>query len=354
VIGLAAGAEFLAEELAASPGGPVEIVVLGPSPAGPHAPANPPVIATDSATIAATNDAARAVAAPSPRDIKPAASMHQAFERELSVETCPVLRSHVINGRAVLPMALMVEWLAHAALHDNPGFEFVGLDDLRVFKGVILEPDGRIMLRAVASAPEAHEGSEIVQVELQSGSTLHVRARVVLGGELGEGAASLSIGGGRPLADPNVYDGVRLFHGADLHGIARVESCGREGIVADVLTAPPPSTWIDEPLRNRWLADPLALDAAFQSMIVWCFEQRGIGSLPTRLARYRQFARAYPAGGVRTTIRVDRQGPHNAEATIEFCDGAGRLVARIDGYECVLDASLGEAFSRNSLPAEVG
>jgi len=258
----------------------------------------------------------------------------------------------VINGRAVLPMALMVEWLAHAALHDNPGLELVGLDDLRVFKGVILEPDTRVMIRALASAPEAHEGLETVQVELHSGNTLHARARVVLGGQLGEGTPSLAVAGG-PLVDANVYDGVRLFHGPELHGIARIDVCGPEGIVAETLTAPPPAVWIDQPLRNRWLADPLALDSAFQLMIVWCFEQRGIGSLPTRFARYRQFARAFPASGVRTTIRVDRQGPHQAEATIEFCDSAGRLVARIDGYECVLDASLGEAFARNALPAEV-
>ncbi|RIK83407.1 MAG: beta-ketoacyl synthase [Planctomycetota bacterium] len=340
VIGLSAGAQFLADELTTAPGGPVEIVVLGPQPASADAVATP-------------HAKASAESLPQPREAKPTAALHRAFERELSVDACPVLRSHVINGRAVLPMALMVEWLAHAALHDNPGLEFLGLDDLRVFKGVILEPDQRLLLRAVASAPEAHEGAEIVQVELHSGSTLHARARVVLGDERGSGAPTLAFAGGGALADPNVYDGVRLFHGGDLHGIVRVETCGEAGIVADTLTAPPPAAWIREPLRNRWLADPLALDAAFQLMIVWCFEQRGIGSLPTRLGRYRQFVRAFPAAGVRTTIRVDRQGPHQAEATIEFTDAAGKLVARIEGYECVLDASLGEAFARNALPAEV-
>jgi acyl transferase domain-containing protein/acyl carrier protein len=341
VIGLTEGATFLADELATAPGGPVEIVVLGPRPDG-----------SDAGGLAPSVPAIAAQTLPR-AEVKSAAVMHQAFERELSVETCPVLRSHVINGRAVLPMALMVEWLAHAALHDNPGLEFIGLDDLRVFKGVILDPDGHVMLRALASAPEAHEGLEIVQVELHSGNTLHARARVVLGGELGEGTAVLSVRGGQPLTDANVYDGVRLFHGSDLHGITHVDSCSPEGITAQSNVAPRPTAWIAEPLRNRWLADPLALDAAFQLMIVWCFEQRGIGSLPTRFARYRQFTRAFPASGVRTTIRVDRQGPHNAEATIEFCDAAGKLVARIDGYECVLDASLREAFARNELPAEV-
>ena len=44
-----------------------------------------------------------------------AADLHLAFERELDLNRYPVLRAHVLDGRAVLPMALTVEWLAHAA-----------------------------------------------------------------------------------------------------------------------------------------------------------------------------------------------------------------------------------------------
>ncbi|MEX2186221.1 MAG: SDR family NAD(P)-dependent oxidoreductase [Pirellulales bacterium] len=351
VIDLQAGANYFADELAAPPSAAVEIVVLGPHPTS-ATPSGPATIAAEKS--AAEKSGTEKSTAVTPSETKPAARMYTAFERELSVETCPVLRSHVINGRAVLPMALMVEWLAHAALHDNPGLQFVGLDDLRVFKGVILESDSHVTLRAMASAPEAHEGAEVVQVELHAGNTLHARARVVLGSDLATATPSLAPPRGNPLADPNVYDGVRLFHGPQLHGVVAVESCGPDGIFAQACTAPHPSEWIEQPLRGGWLADPLALDAAFQLMIVWCFEQRGIGSLPTRFARYRQFVRTFPEGELSIAIRIDRQGPHHAEATIQFCDPAGRLIARIEGYECVLDASLGEAFARNELAAHVG
>jgi len=33
-------------------------------------------------------------------------------------------------------------------------------------------------------------------------------------------------------------------------------------------------------MRQRWLADPLALDCAFQMMILWSFERHGAGCLP--------------------------------------------------------------------------
>ena len=62
-----------------------------------------------------------------------------AFERQLNIEDYPFLKSHVMNGRAVLPMAMMIEWMAHGAMHGNPGMKFAGFDDLRILKGLIME-----------------------------------------------------------------------------------------------------------------------------------------------------------------------------------------------------------------------
>jgi hypothetical protein len=61
---------------------------------------------------------------------------------------------------------------------------------------------------------------------------------------------------------------------------------------------------------------------------------------------YRQFRRAFPAGGVRVVARVIEAGAHKARADVDFLDEAGALVARIEDYECVIDASLQSAFRR--------
>ena len=45
----------------------------------------------------------------------------------------------LMDGKAVLPMAVMIEWMAHGAIHNNPGLRFHGFNDLRVLKGVTLE-----------------------------------------------------------------------------------------------------------------------------------------------------------------------------------------------------------------------
>jgi hypothetical protein len=107
------------------------------------------------------------------------------------------------------------------------------------------------------------------------------------------------------------------------------------------------------PIRTGWYADPLVLDSAFQLMILWCFEKSGMGSLPTRIGSYRQFRRGYPKQGAGIIIRVDSTGQREARASIEFTDTNGALIARIDDYECVMDASLNEAFNRNRIVSEI-
>jgi hypothetical protein len=277
-----------------------------------------------------------------------------AFRRRIDVDSMPVLRSHVINGRAVVPMALIVEWLAHGAMHDNPGMFFAGFDDLRIFKGIILDPQAEYAVEVSAGAAVTENGEEVVDVELRGGTTLHARARIRLTSRYGSAEPGTPPAGLRPYPQSaaEVYCGERLFHGPDLHGIEAVEGCGEEGIIGRAKSAPHPAVWIDQPLRSAWLADPLSLDSAFQLAILWCQERRGAGSLPTSAARYRQFRRAFPSPGTTIVLRFSRVADHAATADIEFLDSAGDLVARMEGYECVIDPSLADAFARNQLVAQ--
>ncbi len=50
-------------------------------------------------------------------------------------------------------------------------------------------------------------------------------------------------------------------------------------------------------------------------------------------------------------IRVTNAQSHSAVADIEFVERtSGKLIARLEGYECVIDTSLAQAFKRNQLP----
>ena len=327
LIGVEAGARALVAELERPPGQAAEVVILGAGSRLPE-PTRPPAAEPGSPSLAL------------------------ALERVVDPETLPILRSHVIDGRPVLPMALILEWLAQAALRRNPGLAFLGVDDLRLLKGVVLADDKPAVVRVFAGKAARVGGSYAVEVELRGegreGRELrHARGVVMLGDRLDAPPAGPALDADDlPAAGPlDLYPGT-LFHGPDLQAIERVEALGAAGIVAQIATAPAPSAWDELALRGSWLADPLALDGAFQMLIVWCRQRRGAGSLPTRLGRYRQYARSFPAEGVRVVARVVESGPHKALADIEFRDSAGALVARIDDYECVIDASLNRAFRR--------
>ena len=252
-------------------------------------------------------------------------------------------------------MALIVEWLAHGAMHANPGLMFHGFNDLRILKGIILADRKPLVVRVLTGRTIKDDSGYRIPVEMRSIGTaglevLHVRAEIVLAGKLppAEGTVREILAPAYPRGKSEIYSEL-LFHGSDLQGIEHVESCSEEGIVASVMSAPPPAEWVRQPMRSTWLADPLILDTSFQMMILWSFEQYGAGSLPCSAGRYRQYRRTFPQHGVRVLARVTQQSENRALADLEFVDQAGTIIARMTDYECVIDVSLNQAFRCNQI-----
>jgi hypothetical protein len=328
LVPLKAGGELLVREIAAS-GAPVEVVAMAGELTVP-------------------------LAAHLPGPVKP---LEEAYSLSLTVDDYPFIRSHVIDGKAVLPMAMIVEWLAHGALHGNPGFRFHGFNNLRICKGVVFDQDSACDLHIMAGRAEKQDSLYFVPVELTSTASegrtlLHARAEIVLATKLPEGIRSIVDQPSTPYV-PNsagVYDRERLFHGPALQGIEQVGGCSPKGISALIKSAPKPESWLKTPLRSNWLTDPLVVDSAFQLMILWSFERFGAGSLPSFAGRYRQFQDSFPREGAQIVIRVTSEREHGASADMEFLDrNSGKLIARLEDYECVIDPSLQRAFRRNQL-----
>ena len=324
VIGLKSGGKFLTDELSAA-GGAVEVVVIA-SPAG----------------------------TPKQEPQAPLKAAAPAFELSVTLEDYPFLRSHVINGKAVVPTAIITEWLAHGALHGNPGLLFHGFNNLKIYKGVILGSNPE-KLTVSAGKASKKEGFFQVQAELRgTDGMLHAGAEMVLAASLPAAPAPA------PEFALKAYSrtvehayGEILFHGEDMRFIRSVAGVSEKGIALDASASLPPASWLRRPLRDRWIADPAALDAAFQGMILWTFENSGACSLPNMAAAYRQYAPQFPAKGVRIAARVTRSLEHNAVADIDFMDEKGNLVARMEGYDSTVDKSLNVAFRKTALAAAV-
>ncbi|MBU2575408.1 MAG: SDR family NAD(P)-dependent oxidoreductase, partial [Elusimicrobia bacterium] len=332
VIGLKAGGEFLINELASNLGA-VEVVVV----ARPRA-----------AAAVAFSPSAPSSLIPHPSSFPHDAA--PAFEITVSVEDHPFLRSHVINGKAVVPAAIITEWLAHGALHDNPGLLFHGFNNLKIYKGIILDGAAR-QLAVLAGKAAKKEGFFAAPSELRGpNGELHAGAEIILAASLPPPGAPLPEFALKPYprSMERAY-GEILFHGEEMRFIRSVAGVSEKGIVIDAAASLPPGSWLRRPLRDRWLADPAALDAAFQAMILWTFENSGACSLPNSAASYRQFSSRFPANGVRVIARVARSAEHDSAADIDFIDDKGILVARLEGYECTVDKALNDAFLKKTL-----
>ncbi len=349
-----AGADYLVKELSSPAGAqqPVEVVVLAPFEN------SEPDEARNSFRFNAETDQRPETEshAPSKADASAAASDESvAFERRVSVANTPCLKSHVIGGKAVLPLALSTELLAHGALHGHPGMAFCGIDKLKVFKGVMLDADQAQTLQVVTREARNEDGQTLVPAQLIShrdGKRIaHAGGDIVLAAKLPKAdkpSAAPELAAA-PRERDAIYSGNQLFHGPDFQGIQRLEGCDENGIAAQVECAPSPKNWIADPLRGTWITDPLALDCAYQMLILWSWQQNDKPSLPTAAASYRQFKRKFPKDGVRIVARVTDSKRRQAKANIDFIDSKGALVARMEGYRCVIDDSLKEAFGGNTL-----
>jgi acyl transferase domain-containing protein len=342
----AAGAGMVVEdaETAGSGSGLVEVVVLAE-------PARREEGACAIANGATATVSARGPAAGMAAD----RSLETVMRRTVDLASLSILASHVIDGNAVLPMALVVEWLAEGAAHRNPGLVVCGLDDVRLLKGVVLKDRQPATVDIRVGKTTRTDCGFIVPVELRGTlpngrPAAHARADVILADRHAGSASRLAGGAGQrfPMTREEIYHSV-LFHGPALQGIEQVEGWSERSIAGWVMTAPAPAEWIDRPLRSRWLTDPLAIDSAFQLVVLWCAERLGANSLPVGIGAYRQFRRSFPAGCVRVVVEIRSARDARAVADIEFLDASGDLVARLDAYECVIDRSLNQAFRRKHL-----
>jgi len=306
VIPLSDGARFVVAELSA-PAGPSDVVVLGPP---------PPV--------------------------------------ELTLtDTHPVLRDHVIAGRAVVPVALALEWMADAAARTCPGRQLIGCANLRVLRPITVGPTPT-RIRITSEPRTADERSVFdVSIALADGgpAATAYRGEFAFACDLEPAhTGNPSVGESRPLSIDRVY-AEYLFHGPALRGIQSARRIAADAIEVECTVAPAPADWAVANFPPRWHADPLVIDCALQALIIWCRESHGVPCLPTAWKRLHLFRTHFGPAPVRITARVVADTASIVRADLEIYDARGAPMAKIQGCEMVRSDNLDSAFRANRLPA---
>ncbi len=332
LIPLQAGAEAMVAEMGQPLTGPVEVVLGGQLPSVANQPQE------DQA------EAAVAICDSTPQ-------MALAAKREINVRHYPILQSHQLDGRPVVPFALITEWLAHGALHANPGLNLYGIDNLRLFKGIVLDETSK-PIHLMAANPKRRDNLYEVNVEVRDGKLdgtcqIHSSATALLADRFPSPPPFEENGHFKSTAYPRslneVYEHI-LFHGDALRGIKKIIRLSDKGLTAEVLSAPSPDQWLREPMRSRWIADPLVMDCAFQMAIIWCYEHQRMVSLPSYAASYRQYRDRFPKRGVKAVLDVISATDRKLTADFTFLDDEKQVIACMTGYEAVMDQSLFKAF----------
>ncbi len=276
--------------------------------------------------------------------------------RELDLQHYPVLTSHIIGGRPVVPFALISEWIGHGAMKENPGFSLHGIDDFRLLSGIRIEQEKKLV-RLMAGKARKDGDAWQVDVELRNGvkngkDVIHTRARALLVDRFPAAPVFTRNGKNGSRAYPRNLDAVYgpiLFHGDHLRAIQAIDDYSDHGMTARLTSAPKPEAWMQDPIKGHWMADPMVLDGAFQMAIVWCFEQTGKVCLPSYARAFRQYRPAFPASGVTAVMSVTAASHRKMVADFTFLDSDRQVVATLNGYEATIDESLIHAFQNNRL-----
>lgn len=255
-------------------------------------------------------------------------------ERELRAGA-PWLADHVIGGRPVVPLAMVLEWVVAAAGQVAPARRVVAVRDLQVLKGIVLaEP------RATVSLAWEPAGADALRFEVL-GDRPHYRATVVLG----DGAPVAPAPGPDGLAKepyahalPDAYAAF-LFHGPALRGLAEVVGLSDRGIVARVRSSRPADLGV---AAAAWATDPLAVDAVLQAVLLWVREKHGSAALPLALGEFRAFGPF--AGPLVAHVRLEAAGPRAGTFDADLVDLGGHLVASLSGGRYAADPSFAAPF----------
>ncbi|MCP4744630.1 MAG: SDR family NAD(P)-dependent oxidoreductase [Desulfobacteraceae bacterium] len=334
LIPIQGGSRAMAEEMAnTAPDADIEVVLGGP--------AVPDVNAGFDEQPAGTD--------------KSLTDLNIAAKRNIDLDRVPILESHRLDGHPVVPFALIAEWLAHSALHANPGLALHGMDNLRLCKGIVLD-SGDKMIRLMAGKAKRNGQIYEVDVEIRNGvmegrEVVHSSARAILTDQLPSAPAFIENGhfknnGSVPSID-DIYNRI-LFHGQALRGIKKIIRLSKTGMTAQVSAAPGPDRWMNDPLRSRWIADPLVLDCAFQMAIIWCHDNQGKVSLPSYAASYRQYRDRFPEQEVSAILEIVSVSGHKMVGDFSFLDEQKNVIARLEGYEAIMNENLEKAFENQS------
>ncbi|MGL1933320.1 MAG: SDR family NAD(P)-dependent oxidoreductase [Desulfotalea sp.] len=265
-----------------------------------------------------------------------------------------LLADHVIGGNRVFPSVCAISWMAEAVESTYQGYVYQGLENYKLFKGIVFDQDKNSESKQYfidCNLIETNDDGLKVDVKVSSLNesdiaVFHYGATLLLGrkkashrrfaGELPKLATTQS----REAAD--LYTNGTLFHGQSLQGIQDIMTCDGKGLllscsVSDLATEKQGAFSIAS--HNIF-----ANDLVYQAMLVWVRKQLGLGCLPSSTKAWTVYREVNVNEAFHLVLEVVEQSNSKIIADIKLVDAAKEVLAEVHGAEVTASASLNELF----------
>jgi hypothetical protein len=235
--------------------------------------------------------------------------------------------------------------MAEAAQAARPDLTVVGIRDLRLFKGIVVDDAPvQTLVTVHQSKPSAADGLIESVVDLTTPMLTpasRYRAVIQLAERFAEPAPfDLPMTGLTPLSR-SLRQAYRdwTFHGPMFQRVTSVIGLRADAIAGHLFssTSVPVLTDVAKP---RWIIDPFIFDAALQLILMWSRAQNDLTALPSRFELVRRYG-VLSDRPVACYGRIEsRAGGYALNNDIYFVDDAGRLLAMVQNIEASCSAAL--------------
>nr|WP_114327695.1 type I polyketide synthase [Candidatus Colwellia aromaticivorans] len=308
----------------------------------------------------------------------------------------PFLADHMVGGHQVFPTVCAIAWMRDASEKAYQGYHYQGLENYKLFKGVIFDGSEASEYQIEMNANVVDEGAGLVvetkisSINAQGKIVFHYGAQLILASQRkASPEVTLAIPTSAESAKA-LYSNGTLFHGPSLQGISEILECNEQGLLlrcqAPAVAAEKQGDFplsdfplsdfplsdfplSDFPLSDFPLSDfPLsnsaeksnifANDLAYQAMLVWVKKELGLGSLPSSTDSWTVYREVtlnecfyLQLNVVKSSGKGKQRGALTAD--IQLISESNEVLSEIKSAKVTASAALSDIFLPKSAKASV-
>jgi acyl transferase domain-containing protein/NAD(P)H-dependent flavin oxidoreductase YrpB (nitropropane dioxygenase family)/NAD(P)-dependent dehydrogenase (short-subunit alcohol dehydrogenase family) len=247
----------------------------------------------------------------------------------------PYLQDHVIEGNAVLPMAVALEMMAGSVARTfGAGLKVAAIEDARLFHGIVLSSETRVFHLVMSQNSHGMGTEESVTVKLFSADNAtrpHYAARIVLTRDLASAPALMPMlppAEARSLSQAEVYED-HLFHGPAFQAVLHANAVWSDGALVTTRSSQP-FELLGDAGGPDWVFDPFVIDGIAQLPLLWAHALTGRFALPISFGSIVRHADSLAtAASIELSVTDDRPDMIVADAVVR--DHAGSILLTVKG-----------------------